>query len=127
MVNHSTRWINFILRTDFSPLCIYFTSAEMKQLSCKKFSFDLVTGSSGASVHFISTSKAPPKNCSMNELDENMLSENSINIFIFLTYLYLVLLVFSFSCDGSFCCNIFNISDQHSFASCCRYVPFSPV
>lgn len=54
--------------TDRSPLCMYLTSGEMKQVSCRKFSVVLVAGSSPASMHFISMSNRPPKYCSTNEL-----------------------------------------------------------
>jgi len=63
--------------TDFRPLCMYFTSMEMKQLNCKKFSLVTVEGSSGSSSELILTSKVPPKNWSINELK----LEYPINIF----------------------------------------------
>lgn len=59
-------WIHWL--TDFIPLNMYFTSCEMKQLNCKKFSWVNVGFSSSLSEHFISISNAPPKNWSINEL-----------------------------------------------------------
>lgn len=48
---------------------MYLTSGEMKQVSCRKFSVDLVNGSSAASMHFISISNFPPRYCSIKELE----------------------------------------------------------
>lgn len=48
--------------TDLMPLSIYFTSCEIKQLNCRKFSLIFFASSSGASLHFISISNEPPKN-----------------------------------------------------------------
>jgi len=51
---------------------MYLTSIEIKQLSCKKFSVEIVAGSSGASSEVILTWKVPPKNCSINELEKKV-------------------------------------------------------
>ena len=55
-----------------SPECMYFTSVDMKQLNCRKFSVPVVGGSSSDSVHLNSVSKLPPKYCLMNDLGFNI-------------------------------------------------------
>lgn len=63
-------WLStmFSEHTDRIPLSIYFTSCEMKQLNCRKFSLLDVAISSSDSVHFISTWNEPPKYWSIKEL-----------------------------------------------------------
>lgn len=57
---------------------MYLTSGEMKQVSCRKFSVDLVNGSSAASMHFISISNFPPRYCSIKELEGKICKTKAI-------------------------------------------------
>lgn len=53
--------------TDLNPDCRYLTSCEMKQDSCRKDSV-LRVGGSSASEHTSSTSRVPPKYCSITDV-----------------------------------------------------------